>query len=79
MVCGKSLWWGQVVSCGVLGWWGDGAAGDVGEGGYAEVGGAAGGEGVELGEFVLGGGQADGEAVDFAEPAVLVGFVDAGA
>jgi hypothetical protein len=36
------------------------------------------GEGVELAEFVAGGGEADGESVDFTEPAFVVGFVDAG-
>ena len=32
--------------------------------------------GVELGELVAGGGEADGESVDFAEPAFGVGFGD---
>ena len=35
------------------------------------------GEGVELGEFVAGGGQADVESVDFTEPALVMGFGDA--
>ena len=58
---------------------GDGAAGDVGEAGHAEVDrGATGREVVELGEFVRGGGEADLEAVGFADPALPLGFVDAG-
>ena len=36
------------------------------------------GEVVEPGEFVLGGGEADLQALGFAEPAFVVGFVDAG-
>jgi hypothetical protein len=35
---------------------------------------AAGGEGVELGEFVASGGEADVESIDFAVPAFLAGF-----
>ncbi len=35
------------------------------------------GEGVELGEFVAGCGEADVESVHFAEPAFVVGFGDA--
>jgi hypothetical protein len=31
---------------------------------------------VELGEFVLGGGEADPQAFDFAEPALAFGFGD---
>jgi hypothetical protein len=42
-------------------------------------GGAAGGELVELGEFLLGGGEADGESFGFPDPALAAGFVDAGA
>jgi len=33
---------------------------------------------VELGEFLAGAGEADLQAVDFAEPALLAGFGDAG-
>jgi hypothetical protein len=33
---------------------------------------------VDLGEFVVGGGEADLEAFDFAEPAFAFGFGDAG-
>jgi hypothetical protein len=33
---------------------------------------------VDLGEFFLGSGEADVEALDFAEPALAVGFGDAG-
>lgn len=35
------------------------------------------GEGVELGEFVAGCGEADVESVEFTEPAFMVGFGDA--
>jgi len=41
-------------------------------------GGAAGGEGVELGEFLLRAGQADLESFGFAVPALTSGFGDAG-
>ena len=58
---------------------GDGAAGDAGEAGHAEVdGGAPPGEIVELGELVPGGGEADLQALGFAEPAFALGFADAG-
>ena len=58
---------------------GDGAAGNVGEAGYAEVdGGAPPGEIVELAEFLPGGGEADLQAVGLAEPAFALGFADAG-
>ena len=40
-------------------------------------GGPAGGEVVELGEFLLRGGQADLESFGFAGPALLLGFGDA--
>jgi hypothetical protein len=44
---------------------------------HADVdGAAAGAEDVELGEFVAGGSEADGESVDFAVPAFLAGFGD---
>ena len=33
---------------------------------------------VDLGEFVFGSGEADFEAFDFAEPAFVLGFGDAG-
>ena len=57
---------------------GDGAAGDVGEAGHAEVdGGAQPGEIIELGELVPGGGEADLQALGLAEPAFALGFVDA--
>ncbi|MFM9701068.1 hypothetical protein [Streptomyces europaeiscabiei] len=47
--------------------------------GHSEVDGSgAGGEFVELCEFVFGAGEAGCEAVDFAEPALLFGFVDVG-
>jgi hypothetical protein len=42
---------------------------------HAEVGGGA---PVDLGEFVLGAGEADFEAFDFAGPAFAFGFGDAG-
>lgn len=46
--------------------------------GHSEVdGGGARVEFVELCDFVFGAGEAGGEAVDFAEPALLFGFVDA--
>jgi hypothetical protein len=41
-------------------------------------GGAAGSEGVELGEFLLRAGQADLESFGFAVPALVFGFGDAG-
>jgi hypothetical protein len=54
-------------------------AGDVAEGGQAEVdGGGPAGPLVELGEFLLRAGEADFEALDFAEPAFLLGLGDAG-
>src|SRR5665809_89856 len=58
---------------------GDGAAGDVGEAGHAEVdSGAACREVVELAEFLFGRGEADLEAFGFTGPALPVGFVDPG-
>jgi hypothetical protein len=56
-----------------------GAPGDVGECGDAEVDGASvvGGELVDLGEFLLGAGQADLEPIDFAEPPFPMCLVDA--
>ena len=57
----------------------DGAAGDVGERGHAEVDGllpALQGR-VDLGELVLGAGEADLEALDLAEPAFALGLGDA--
>ena len=58
---------------------GRGAAGDLWEAGHPEVGaGRAGGELVELGEFLAGAVEADLQAVDFAEPAFASGFGDAG-
>jgi hypothetical protein len=49
------------------------------EGGQAEVdGGGLAGSVVELGEFVLGAGEADLEAFDLAEPAFVLGLGDAG-
>jgi hypothetical protein len=58
---------------------GDGAACDVGECGHAEVDGlvlALQGC-VDLGELVLGAGEADLEALDLAEPAFAFGLGDA--
>jgi hypothetical protein len=60
-------------------WAGDGAACDVGERGHAEVDGlvlALQGR-VDLGELVLGAGEADLEALDLAEPAFAFGLGDA--
>jgi len=58
---------------------GYGAVGDVGEARHAEVdGGAPPGEIIELGELVLGGGEADLQALSLAEPAFALGFADAG-
>ncbi|WP_020500879.1 hypothetical protein [Sciscionella marina] len=55
-----------------------GAAGDVAEGGQAEVdGGSPAGPLVELGEFLFGAGEADLESLDFAVPAFSLGFGDA--
>jgi len=49
------------------------------EGGYAESdGGWGAGAPVDLGELVLGAGEADLESFGFAEPAFAVGFGDAG-
>jgi hypothetical protein len=61
------------------GGYGDGAAGDVGECGHAEAGGAsaAGGDLVHLGEFGAGADETDFEAFGLAEPVVLFGFGDA--
>ncbi|WP_200841591.1 hypothetical protein [Actinomadura sp. K4S16] len=58
---------------------GDGAARDFGEGGYAELDRfALASQGrLDLGELVLGAGEADHQALDFAEPALLFGFGDA--
>jgi hypothetical protein len=56
-----------------------GAACDLGEGGHAEVGGAGvGGDLVELIEFLSGAVEADLQAVELAEPALLAGLGDAG-
>lgn len=56
----------------------DRAADEVGEVRHAEVDGVGpGGELVELGEFLLGAGEADAQSVEFAEPALLSGFGDA--
>jgi hypothetical protein len=58
---------------------GDEAAGDVGECGHAEVDGlvAALQGRVDLGELVLGAGEADLEALDLAEPSFAFGLGDA--
>jgi hypothetical protein len=58
---------------------GDGAACDVGECGHAEVDGlvAALPGRVDLGELVLGAGEADLQALDLAEPALAFGLGDA--
>src|SRR6516225_9507543 len=54
-------------------------SGAVWGGGHAEVRGCSpAGPLVELAEFLLGGGEADLQALDFAEPALPLGFVDAG-
>ncbi|UQA90670.1 helix-turn-helix domain-containing protein [Streptomyces halobius] len=56
----------------------DGPAGDIAEGGYAEVdGGGPASPLVELGEFLHGAGEADLEPFDFAEPLLSFGFGDA--
>ncbi len=59
---------------------GDGAAGDVGEGGQAELGAAvaAGGDLIHLGELVPGAGQADLQSFGLAEPAGRFGLGDTG-
>jgi hypothetical protein len=65
-----------VRSCQVLG--GDGAAGDVAEGGQAKVdAGGLSGPLVELGEFLLCAGEADLETLDFAQPTFSFRFGDA--
>ena len=52
---------------------------DAGEAGHAEADCVAlGGELVELVEFLAGSGEADLESVDFAEPAFVSSFFDAG-
>src|SRR5215207_9782107 len=56
-----------------------GASGGVGEAGDAEVGlVAAGGDLVHLGELAAGAGEADFQPFGFTEPAVGLGFGDAG-
>lgn len=54
--------------------------GDVAVGGDSEADslGPAGGGGVNLGDFVVGGGEADLETFGFAGPAFALGFGDAG-
>src|SRR5215469_5562720 len=44
----------------------------------ADVDGLAAGAPVDLGKFVVGAGEADFESFDFAEPAFVFGFCDAG-
>ncbi|SRR6266568_873174 len=58
---------------------GDGAARDVGERGHAELDRVClpPQRRIDLGELVLGSGEADLEALDFAEPAFALGFGDA--
>jgi hypothetical protein len=60
--------------------WGGDGRGDVAIGGDAEVDGfgATGSGQVGLGEFVVGGGEADLESFGFAGPAFALGFGDAG-
>ncbi|WP_158893415.1 hypothetical protein [Amycolatopsis anabasis] len=61
------------------GWKGGGSAGDLTEGGEAEVdGGGAAGAFLQLGEFVVRVGQADVRAFGFTEPAFAFGFLDSG-
>jgi hypothetical protein len=59
---------------------GDGRGGDVAVGGDSEADGLepAGGGGIGLSEFVVGGGEADLESFGFAGPAFAFGFGDAG-
>jgi hypothetical protein len=59
---------------------GNGAAGSLGETGYPQVhyGAAAGGDLVHLGQLAAGAGEADLQALGFAEPPVGFGFGDAG-
>jgi integrase len=58
---------------------GRGAAGDLAEGGDPEADHAGpAGPFVEFGELALGGGEADAQALGFAQPALLLGFGDAG-
>jgi hypothetical protein len=54
---------------------GGAASGVVGEGGDAELGGVLPASLIELGEFVSGRGEADLEAVDFAEPGSIADSV----
>jgi len=56
----------------------DQTSGRVGDAGHAEHDGASLGDAVELGKFLLGGGAADRESFDLAEPAFAFGFGDAG-
>jgi len=66
---------GRLEACRV----GDCAAGGVGEGWYAEVdgGAAAGGDLVHLGALAPGAGEADFQALGFAEPLGFLGLGDA--
>jgi hypothetical protein len=54
------------------------AAGEIGEGGHAELDGRGPPPegGVDLGELLLGAGEADPEAFDLAKPAMAIGFGD---
>lgn len=53
-----------------------GPSGDAGEGGQAQVNDRGFESGVELSQFVLGAGEADLKAFDFAEPAFTLSFGD---
>jgi hypothetical protein len=73
------IWRGFSVVTGFFGCGRDGAAGDAGECGHAEVDGlflALQGR-VDLGELVLGADEADLESLDLAEPAFAFGLGDA--
>ena len=52
--------------------------GVAGEGGYSEIDCGGVGAPVDLGELVLGAGEADLESFSFAQPAFALGFGDAG-
>jgi hypothetical protein len=76
--CSALVRWSVVMVTGVS--WGGQGGGDVAVGGNAEVDvlGAAGGGQAGLGDFVVGGGEADAESFGLSGPALAFGLGDAG-